>query len=126
MRVIKTIEIEGKPAAALFDSGAFHSYVLKKYLKGKKKRLVEVAAPYEVSLGGKTFKVREEAIINGKIEGLGFHTMVVPIDALGDVDGHTLDAIIGAITMEHWEISVDPKSGSLGLDGLRRREFTDY
>jgi hypothetical protein len=126
MRVIKTIEIEGKPAVALFDSGAFHSYVLKRYLKGKKKRLVEVAAPYEVSMGGKTFKVHHEAIINGKIEGLGFNTTVVPVDELGVADGHSLEAIIGAITMEHWEISVDPKNGSLGLDGLRRREFTDY
>jgi hypothetical protein len=30
-RVIKTIEIEGKPAKALFDTGAFHTYVLRKY-----------------------------------------------------------------------------------------------
>jgi hypothetical protein len=28
--------------------------------------------------------------------------------------------------MEHWEITVNPKDGSLGLDGLRRREFTDF
>jgi hypothetical protein len=126
MRVIKTIEIEGKPAAALFDTGAFHTYLLKKYLKGKKNRLVSVRRPYEVSLGGKTFVVSAEAIINGKIEGLDFNTTVVPIDSLGQADGHELDAIIGAITMEQWEITVNPRKGSLGLDGLRRREFTEY
>jgi hypothetical protein len=32
-RVIKTVEIEGKPAKDLFDTGAFHSYVLRKYLE---------------------------------------------------------------------------------------------
>lgn len=31
-RVIKTIEIEGQPVKALFDTGAFHSYVLRKYV----------------------------------------------------------------------------------------------
>ncbi len=126
MRIIKTIEIEGKAAAALFDTGAFHSYVLRKYLKGKKNRLVPVKRPYEVSLGGKTFVVKAEAIVNGKIEGLDFNAMVVPIDSLGRADGHELEAIIGAITMEGWEITVNPKEGSLGLEGLKRREFTDF
>ena len=125
-RVIKTIEIEGKPAAALFDTGAFHSYVLRQYLEGIPHRSVPVSSPYEVSLGGEPFVVHEHAVVNGKIEGLDFVTMVVPRDSLGKVDGQELDAIIGAITMKHWEITVNPKDGSLGLEGLRRREFTDY
>jgi hypothetical protein len=123
-RVIKTIEIEGKPVVALFDTGAFHSYVVRKHLKGVPRR--RVAKPYEVLLGGRTIVVRERAIVNGKIEGLGFDTAVVPIDSLGNTDGHRLDAIIGAITLEQWEITINPKDGSLGLEGLRRREFTEY
>ena len=125
-RVIKTIEIEGQPAKALFDTGAFHTYVLRSYVERLPNRLVPVIAPYEVSLGGETFKVREQALINGKIEGLGFDTIVVPVEALGKANGHDLDAIIGAITMKPWEITVNPKDGSLGLEGLRRREFTEY
>ena len=125
-RVIKTIEIEGRPAKALFDTGAFHSYVLREYLKGLPDRLVPVTKPYEVALGGETIKIRERALINGKIEGLDFDTSVVPVDSLGKANGHDLDAIIGAITMEAWEITVNPKDGSLGLEGLRRREFTEY
>jgi hypothetical protein len=125
-RIIKTIEIEGKPAAALFDTGAFHSYVLRRYLDDLPERRVPVTKPYDVSLGGTTFSVREHAVVNGKIEGLDFATTVVPISALGKADGHDLDAIIGAITMEQWEITVNPKDGSLGLEGLRRREFTEY
>jgi len=125
-RVIKTIEIEGQPAKALFDTGAFHTYVLRSYVERLPNRLVSVTAPYEVSLGGETFEVREQALINGKIEGLGFDTIVVPVEALGKANGHDLDAIIGAITMEAWEITVNPKDGTLGLEGLKRREFTEY
>ena len=29
-------------------------------------------------------------------------------------------------TMEVWEITVNPKAGTLGLEGLKRREFTEY
>ena len=123
-RVIKTIEIEGQPVKALFDTGAFHSYVLSKYLKNVPTRTV--AKPYDVALGGETIHIRERALVNGKIEGLDFDTSVVPVDSLGKANGHDLDAIIGAITMEAWEITLDPKSNSLGLEGLRRREFTEY
>lgn len=123
-RVIKHIEIEGKEAAALFDTGAFHTYVLRKYLKGIPRR--RVSKPYDVALGGETLVVREQVVINGKIEGLDFTTTVVPIDSLGKADGQKLDAIIGAITLEQWEITINPKDASLGLDGFRRREFTEY
>ncbi len=125
-RVIKTIEIEGQPVKARFDTGAFHSYVLRKYLEGVPDRLVQVTKPYEVALGGETIQIRERALVNGKIEGLDFDTSVVPVESLGKTNGHDLDAIIGAITMEAWEITVNPKDGSLGLEGLKRREFTEY
>src|SRR5438477_4090219 len=121
-RIIKTIEIEGQPVKALFDTGAFHSYLLRKYLGALPDRMLPVAKPYEVALGGETIEIRERALINGKIEGLDFDTSVVPVDSLGRANGHHLDAIIGAITMEAWEITIDPKNDSLGLDGLKRRE----
>jgi hypothetical protein len=123
-RVIKTIEIEGKPAVALFDTAAFNTYVARSHLKGVPRR--KVKRLYEISLGGSAIVVRKNAVVNGKIEGLDVSTMVVPIASLGKADGHTLDVIIGAITMEQWEITVNPKDGSLGLEGLRRREFTEY
>jgi hypothetical protein len=100
--------------------------VVCKLVEGIPHRLVPVARPYEVALGGTSFTVSEQAIVNGKIAGLDFDTMVVPVASLGRADGRELDAIIGAITMEHWEITVNPRDGSLGLDGLRRREFTDF
>jgi hypothetical protein len=123
-RVIKTIEIEGQRVKALFDTGAFHSYVLRLYLESVPMR--PVGKPYEVALGGETIKIRERALVNGKIEGLDFDTSVVPVDSLGKANGHDLDAIIGASTMRPWEITANPMEGTLGLEGLRRREFTEY
>jgi hypothetical protein len=125
-RVIKIIEIEGQPAKALFDTCAFHSYLLRRYLEEMPDRFVPVAKPYEVALGGETFEVREHALINGKIEGLDFNTMVVPIESLGKANGHDLDAIIGASTMNPWGITLNPSDSALDLEGLRRRKFTEY
>ena len=125
-RVIKTIEIEGQPVKALFDTGAFHSYVLRRYLEGIPDRLVPVTKPYEVALGGETIKIKERALVNGKIEGLDFDTSVVPVESLGKANGHDLDAIIGASTMMPWEITLNSSDRTLGLEGLERRKFTEY
>ena len=71
-------------------------------------------------------EVREYCAVEGKIEGYGFDTKVVPIDDLGKVAGKGIDALIGALTMEEWEISVNPRDGTLDLSGLKRREFTEF
>jgi hypothetical protein len=82
--------------------------------------------PARVALGGKDIEIRELRFIQGKIEGLDFLADAVPLEDVGVADGHELDAIIGALTMERWEIRLDPKTGQLDLEGLRRREFTEF
>ncbi len=125
-RVIKTIEIEGQPMKALFDTSAFHSYVLRRSFAGVPDRPVPVAKRYEVALGGQTIEIKERALINGKIEGLDFDTSVVPVDSLGKANGHDLDAIIGFSTIKPWEITLNSRDGTLGLEGLKRRKFIEY
>jgi hypothetical protein len=85
-----------------------------------------VPEPYKIALGGKTIEVKEYCAIGGKIGGYGFHSAAIPIDELGKVDGKTIDVLIGASTMEEWEIIPNPKDGTLDLSGLKRREFTEY
>ena len=78
-------------------------------------------------MGGRAIEVRECCLFSGRIKGLDFFcTWGIPIDELGKVDGKTIDVIIGASTMEQWEITPNPKDGTLDLSGLRRREFTEY
>lgn len=124
MRILKEIEIEGKKALALFDTGSIHTYVLRRFLENVPIRTL--SEPYKVALGGRIIEVNEYCSIEGKIEGFVFHTEVVPIDELGRVDGKIIDALIGALTMEEWEIIPNPKDATLDLSGLKRREFTEF
>ncbi len=123
-RIIKTIEIEGQPAVALFDTGALYSYVRAALAKDVPR--IEMPVPPHVVLGGKSIEIRELCFIRGKIEGLDFLTDAVPLEEIGYADGHELDVLVGARTMEQWEIRLDPRTGTLDLEGLRRREFTEF
>jgi predicted aspartyl protease len=124
MRIVKEIEIEGRNAKALFDTGCLHTYVLRNLLESVPIRLL--SEPYRVALGGRVIEVKEFCAVEGKIEGYAFDTKVVPIDNLRRVDGSEIDVLLGALTMEEWEISVNPKEGTLDLSGLKRREFTEF
>jgi predicted aspartyl protease len=123
-RIIKTIEIEGQQALALFDTGVTYSYIRSPLVRAAPRR--SVTRPARVTLGGKDIDIRELCLIEGKIEGLDFFTDAVAVEEIGHADGHELDALIGARTMEQWEIRLDPKTGALDLEGLRRREFTEF
>lgn len=123
-RLIKEIEIQGWPVVALFDTGALYSYVRSDLAKGAPR--LKVPTPARVALGAKVIEIHELCLIAGKIEGLDFFTDMVPVDELGSANGRELDALIGARTMEQWEIKLDPRKGTLDLEGLRRREFTEF
>src|SRR5436309_107833 len=123
-RIFKNIEVEGQPAVALFDTGASFTYVRSSLITEAPRK--KVKKPAHVVLGGREIDINELCLIEGKIEGLDFFTDAVPVEELGRADGHNLDALIGALTMERWEIKLDPKTGELDLEGLRRREFTEF
>ena len=124
MRILREIEIEGKKANALFDTGSIHTYVSSRLLEGVPIRTI--SDPYKVALGGRIIEVKKYCSIEGRIEGLVFHTEVIPIDEVGRVDGKVVDVLIGALTMEEWEIVPNPKDATLDLSGLKRREFTEF
>lgn len=124
MRILKEIEIEGKKANALFDTGSLHTYVSRRLLEDVPIRTI--SEPYKVALGERIIEVKEYCSIEGRIEGFVFHTEVIPIEEVGRVDGKVIDVLIGALTMEEWEIIPNPKDATLDLTGLKRREFTEF
>jgi len=124
MRIVKEIEIEGKKLQALFDTGSLHTYVVRRFLENVPIRVL--SEPYRVALGGRVIEIKEYCAIERKIEGYAFDTKVVPIDKLGKVDGREIDTLIGDLTMEEWEIGLNPRDGTLDLSGLKRREFTEF
>ncbi|MBN2543902.1 retroviral-like aspartic protease [bacterium] len=121
---MKEIEIEGRKVKALFDTGSFHTYIVSHNLNGAPVR--ELSVPYKVGLGGKAIVVKEYCLLEGKIDGHVFDAKASLVDSLGQVDGVKIDMIIGATTMEEWEITLNHRDGTLGLEGLKRREFTDF
>jgi len=123
-RIIKTIEIEGHRAVTLFDIGAVYTYIRSSFTTGAPRKTV--AQPVHVVLGGQAIEIREVCFLEGKIEGLDFFTDAVPVTTLGEADGQDLDAVLGARTLEQWQIRLDPATGLLDLEGLRRREFTEF
>jgi hypothetical protein len=123
-RIIKTIEIEDQPAVALFDTRAIYTYVRSLLVREAPRRAMIPSV--HVALGRRDIEIRELCFVQGKIEGLDFISEAVPLDELGYADGHELDVLIGARTMEQWEIRLDPRTGALDLEGLRRREFTEF
>jgi hypothetical protein len=124
MRIVRPVEIEGNAALALFDTGSLHTYVASRLLGGAPLRTL--SEPYKVALGGRTIEVKSYCAVEGRIEGLVFHTQVIPIDQVGKVEGKVVEVLIGALTMGEWEIIPNPKDGTLDLSGLKRREFTEF
>lgn len=123
-RIIKSIEIEGQPAIALFDTGALYTSVRSSLVQNAPRRTM--TPPARVGLGGREIQILELCFVQGKIGGLDFLADAVPVEEIGRADGHELDVIIGARTMEQWEMRLDPRTGELDLEGLKRREFTEF
>ncbi|MFQ6093496.1 MAG: hypothetical protein ACE5OR_12640 [bacterium] len=123
MRITRQIEVNGNDLNALFDTGAINTYIVRKYASHER---IYLDRPFRVGLGGESREIKETCLLKGKIEELEFSTDADIIEDLGTIDGKRIDIIIGARTMERWEIKLDPKTGELDLTGLRRREFTEY
>ena len=97
--IFKEIEIEGQPAMALFDSGATYTYVRSPLVSNAPGK--SVARPVHVLLGGKDVEIRELCIVDGKIEGLDFFTDAVPLDEIGQADGHNW---MRSLALQQWSI----------------------
>jgi len=117
-RIIKEIQIEGKPAVVLFDTGVVHTYIRRALLVDAPK--LAITSPCTVALGGREIQVKELCLTLGRIEGLEFDAQAVPVDDVGRADGRELDAIIGALTMEKWEIRLDPRNQDLDQEADMR------
>ncbi len=122
-RTFKEIEIEGRKAYVLFDTGSTRSYIREEFASRVKRKI----KPFNVGLGGCIHRIKEVSLVLCSIEGLEFDIEAHPVDELGsDEKGRRIDAIIGALAMEKWVLIPDPKTGKIDLTALRKREFTEY
>ena len=122
-RTFKDMKIEGKEAFVLFDTGALRSYVRKEFASEVRRKINS----FKVGIGGYSFEIDESCLLNCEIEGLEFDIEAHPIEELGtDERGQRIDAVIGAIGMEKWGLIPDPRTGSIDLTALRKREFIEF
>ena len=122
-RTFKEIDIEGKRAYTLFDTGSMRSYVRNEFASNIRRKI----EPFEVGLGGRIHRIEETSIIICSIEGLKFDIEAHPVKDLGfDEKGRRIDAIIGALAMEKWVLIPNPKTGEIDLTALKKREFTEF
>ncbi|NVM28650.1 MAG: hypothetical protein HWN65_07380 [Candidatus Helarchaeota archaeon] len=128
-RIIRTIKIKkdpegpGKEVTAIFDTGAERSYVKRSKLPDDV--TCQPIAGFTSGLGGKDHQIQERCILNAEIEKLPFDISAHPIENIGIIDGEDIDVIVGATTMEEWDIRPLPKKKELDLTGLKKREFTE-
>jgi hypothetical protein len=122
-RTFRDIQIGGKEAFALFDTGSFRSYVREAFASNIRQKVPS----FKVGLGGHTLELDEACLLTCAIEGLGFDVTAYPVEELGkDERGREIDLIIGATAMEEWGLIPDPRTGSIDLTVLRKREFAEF
>ena len=122
-KIIKEITLGRKKVLALFDTGAERSYITKDVLPANAK--CSSTKPVDIAIGGETLRLSKRCLVNAKIEDLDFdfnpHLKKDPFL----IDNQRVDVLIGAATMEEWNITIDPKNKKLDLSGLKKRSFVE-
>ena len=121
-RIVKEIDVGGRPLRALFDTGSLRSYVRAEFRPPATRRV----SPITVDLGGTVRELNERSDFTARIGDLEFDMTAYIVEELGETEHGRLDALVGALTMEEWYIKLDPQQGELDLSALRKREFTEY
>lgn len=128
-RPLVEVEIEGEKLNAVLDTGAWRSYIRPELTKELPVFPVE---PFEVKLGGQTFKVKEGRLVAGIIrdtEGRAyrFGNVLYPISDLGEENGKRIDMLFGAVILEDWGAVINESTIPPQVDyyRLRKGELTE-
>lgn len=123
-RIVRKLKIDGEEVKALFDTGSGRSYIKKDVVpKGVSRSKIR---PFRTGLGGEHRKIGEVCVVEPEIEGNSFDIKVHPLERIGEIEGKEVELLVGATSMEEWNIKLDPRENELDLTGLKRREFTEF
>ena len=128
-RPLVETEIEGKILNAILDTGAWRSYIR---LELAREFPVVPVQPFEVKLGGETFRVKEGRLVSGIIkdtEGRAyqFGNVLYPVSDLGQENGKKIDLLFGAVILEDWGAIINETTIPPQVDyyRLRKGEVTE-
>jgi hypothetical protein len=124
-RPIRPVRINGRQARALFDTGSIRSYI--RLSLARSCPHVRLRKPVTVGLGGQVLRLRLTCLVEAQLEGHPFDFQAYPVRRIGsDETGKEIDLLIGALAMEQWGLTLDPRTGRIDIRRLKRREFTEY
>jgi hypothetical protein len=123
------VAIDGKTLHAVLDTGAWRSYIRSDLAQEFQRAPVH---PFEVRLGGATFKVEEGRLVSGLIkdtEGRAyqFSHVLFPAPDLGEEAGQRVDLLFGAVLLEDWGTIINESTLPPHVDyyRLRKGELTE-
>lgn len=128
-RPLVEVEIEDKKLNAVLDTGAWRSYIRSELAEGFQ---VAPVQPFEVKLGGETFKVQEGRFVSGIIKDTEervyqFSHVIFPAPDLGEENGKRIDLLFGAVILEDWGTIINESTIPPQVDyyRLRKGELTE-
>lgn len=128
-RPLVEVAIDGKKLHAVFDTGAWRSYIRSDLAQEFQ---IAPVQPFEVRLGGATFKVEEGRLVSGLIkdtEGRAyqFSHVLFPAPDLGEEAGQRVDLFFGAVLLEDWGTIINESTLPPYVDyyRLRKGELTE-
>jgi len=128
-RPLVEVEVEGKKLNAVLDTGAWRSYIRSELAKDFPAVPVE---PFDVRLGGHSFKVKEGRIVSGKVKdseerAYRFSEKLFPVSELGQENGKEIDVLFGAVILEDWGAVINETTIPPQVDyyRLRKGELTE-
>jgi hypothetical protein len=85
-----------------------------------------LARVYEVKLGGKTHKLKENVILKAKLKGKLIETRALVIDRTGtDEKDKEIEILFGALAMQEWGIELNLRKETIDLTHYPK-EFIEF
>jgi hypothetical protein len=113
-RIRQMIQVDGREAWTLFDSGARNTYVVPEV--AALLATAKLPRPTHTRLGGETKTSTVAAVLVGELQGKPFHTEAMVIDRIGtDEEGKPIEILFGALAMQQWGIRLVPETETLDL-----------
>lgn len=123
-RVRRMIQVDGRTAWTLFDTGSRNTYVTAAAAAGLP--AYEPLVPRKAALGGKVHTIQRGCILKARIEGKPIEGEASIVDEIGkDEDGRPIEILFGALLMQKWGIRVHPDTESVDLSNYPE-EFVEY
>ena len=123
-RIRQMVNIQGRNAWTLFDSGARNTYIIPDV--AAQLATTRLPRPTSTKLGGETKVSSQAAVLVGEVEGKPFHTEAMVIDRIGDdEEGKAIEVLFGALAMQQWGIRLIPEQEKLDLSHYPT-EFTEF